>query len=51
VRFHKIRELVATGELLIKKIHTYENAADMLKKHVTIDKFKHCLDLTNLSRC
>jgi hypothetical protein len=51
VRFHKIMELVATGELLLEKIHTSENAADMLTKPITVDKFKHCLDLTNVSRC
>jgi hypothetical protein len=51
VRFHKIRELVATGELLIEKIHTSENAADMLTKPITADKFKHCLDLINVFRC
>jgi hypothetical protein len=51
VRFHKIRELVATGELLLEKIHTSENAPDMLMKPITADKFKHCLDLTNVSRC
>ena len=50
VRFHKIRELVATGELLLEKIHTSENAADMLTKPITIEKFKHCLDVTNVSR-
>ena len=51
VRFHKIRELVATGELLLEKIHTSENAADILTNPITADKFKHCLDLTNVSRC
>jgi hypothetical protein len=51
VRFHKIRELVATSELLNEKIHTSENAADILTKPVTADKFKHCLDLTNVSKC
>jgi hypothetical protein len=51
VRFHKIRELVATGELLLEKIYTSENAADMLTKPITADKFKHCLYLTNVSRC
>jgi hypothetical protein len=51
VRFHKIRELVSIAKLLLKKIHTSENAADMLTKPVTVDKFKHCLDLINVSRC
>ena len=51
VRFHKIKELVSSGELFLEKIHTFENAADMLIKHVTTEKFKHCLDLNNISRC
>jgi hypothetical protein len=51
VRFHKIRELVATGELLLENIHTFENAANMLTKPVTTIKFKHRLDLINVSRC
>ena len=51
VRFHKIKELVATSELLLKKIHTSENVANMLTKPITANKFKHCLDLTNVSRC
>jgi hypothetical protein len=51
VRFHKIRELVGTGELLLEKIHTSENAADMLTKPITANKFKHCLNLTKVSRC
>jgi hypothetical protein len=51
VRFHKIRKLVATTELLLEKISTFENAAYMLTKPVTVDKFKHCLDLINVSSC
>jgi hypothetical protein len=30
VRFHKISELVTTGELLLNNIHTSKNVADML---------------------
>ncbi|KAL6341882.1 hypothetical protein AAG906_038127 [Vitis piasezkii] len=51
VRFHKIRELVSSSELVLEKVHTSENAADMLTKHVTIEKFKHCLNLINVSKC
>ena len=51
VRFHKIRELVSSGELLLEKVHTSENVANMLTKLVTIEKFKHCLNLINVSRC
>jgi hypothetical protein len=32
VKFHKIRELIATSELLLEKIHTFENVVDMLTK-------------------
>ena len=51
VRFHKIRELITSGQILLQKIHTSENTADMLTKPVTSDKFKHCLDLLNVARC
>ncbi|CAJ2662759.1 unnamed protein product [Trifolium pratense] len=51
VRFHKIRELLTTGQILLEKVHTSENAADMLTKPVTSDKFKHCLDLLHVSQC
>ncbi|KAE8654354.1 Retrovirus-related Pol polyprotein from transposon TNT 1-94 [Hibiscus syriacus] len=32
VQFHKIRELVASGEVLLQKVHTDENATDMFTK-------------------
>ena len=51
VRFHKFRKLIISGQILLQKIHTSENAADMLTKPVTSDKFKHCLDLLNIARC
>uniref|UniRef100_A0A2N9GEX0 Integrase catalytic domain-containing protein n=1 Tax=Fagus sylvatica TaxID=28930 RepID=A0A2N9GEX0_FAGSY len=49
VRFHKIRELIVTGDIVLEKVHTSKNAADMLIKPVTTAKFKHCLDLVNVS--
>ncbi|XP_068657890.1 secreted RxLR effector protein 161-like [Aristolochia californica] len=51
VRFHKIKDLVSSSELLLEKFHTSENATDMLTKPVTTDKFNHCLDLINVSSC
>ena len=51
VMYPKIRDWVATGEISVEKIHTNENAADMLTKLVTTEKFRHCLDLLNLSSC
>lgn len=51
VRFHKIRELLASRQILLQKVHTSENAADMLTKPVTSDKFKHCLNLLHVLQC
>jgi len=51
VRFHKIRELIASGEIVLQKIGTEENAADMVTKPVTTDKFKHYLNLLNVYSC
>ncbi|KAK4411836.1 Retrovirus-related Pol polyprotein from transposon TNT 1-94 [Sesamum angolense] len=51
VRYHKIRELIASGEIILQKVHTSENAADMLTKPLTVDKFHHCLDLLNIYSC
>ena len=51
VRFHKIKELVSSGEFLLEKIHISKNATNMLTKPVTIEKFKRYLDLINISRC
>ena len=48
VRFHKIRELSATREIILEKIDTSENAANMLTKPVPTSKFKHYLDLINV---
>ena len=44
VRFYKIGELVSYVEFFLEKIYTFENAADMLIKPITMKKFKHCLD-------
>ena len=51
VRFHKIRELLHAKSIVLLKVHTPKNAADMLTKPVTSDKFKHCLDLLHITRC
>ncbi|XP_057954196.1 uncharacterized protein LOC131148498 [Malania oleifera] len=38
------------GELILEKIHTSKNAADMLMKSVTYEKFKHYLELLHVSK-
>ena len=48
VRFHKIRELVVTKDIVLEKFHTFENVDNMLTTPVPSDKFKHCLDLVSV---
>ena len=45
VRFHYIRDLIASDVVNLQKIDTESNPADMGTKVVTNTKFKHCLDL------
>ena len=51
VRYHRIRDWVNFSEIVFEKVHTDENAADMLTKPVTTEKFRHCLSLLNLTSC
>ena len=51
VRFHFVREIMDEGDILLQKIGTADNPADMLTKCVSGIKFQHCLDLVNISRC
>ena len=48
VRYHFVREILEEGGVIIQKIQTTENPADMMTKMVTAVKFKHCLDLVNI---
>ena len=45
VKFHFIRDLIATDVVKLCKIDTEDNPADMGTKIVTNSKFKHCLNL------
>ncbi|KAK8931207.1 hypothetical protein KSP39_PZI016896 [Platanthera zijinensis] len=51
VRYHKLREFVGSGEILLLKVPTEDNVADILTKPVTGVKFKHCLDLAHICAC
>ena len=48
VRYHFIREIIEDGGVIMQKIHTTDNPADMLTKVVTAVKFQHCLNLINI---
>ena len=50
VRYHFVREIVDEGNILLQKIGTADNLADMLTKVVAGIKFQHCFDLNNISR-
>lgn len=51
VRYHKIREWLTSGVVDLQKVHTKENAADMLTKINPKVKFERSLDLINVSSC
>ena len=43
-----MQEIIEEGGVLVQKIKTDDNPADMLTKVVTTIKFNHCLDLINI---
>lgn len=45
VGYHFIPEIVSQGTIIVKKVGTSDNPADMMTKPILISKFKHCLDL------
>ena len=48
VKYHYVRDIIAEGEIVVKKVHTSENPADMLTKPLPRIKFDHCLDLVRV---
>ncbi|KAK2447548.1 secreted RxLR effector protein [Trifolium repens] len=47
IRLHFVRDMIETKEIMVEKIATEENPADMFTKSLSRVKFKHCLDLIN----
>ena len=45
VKYNFIHETVFEGLVVVKKVATTDNPADMMTKSVPLHKFKHCLDL------
>lgn len=39
---------MAQGDIIVKKVATSKNPAEMLTKLVNLLNFKHCLDLTDI---
>ncbi|KAG8478240.1 hypothetical protein CXB51_028177 [Gossypium anomalum] len=48
VRYHFVRDIIARGDIVVSKISTHENPADMMTKSLPITKFGHCLDLVGV---
>jgi len=48
IKHHFIRDIVDTGDIIVEKIHTTENHADMLTKPLPSAKFDHCLNLAGI---
>ena len=48
VRYHFVREVVEKGDIVVVKVSTEDNAADMLTKTLPGAKFQHCLDLASV---
>lgn len=48
IKVHFIRLEVSKATVMLQKIHTDDNAADMLTKAVPEAKFKFCLDLAGI---
>ena len=51
MRYHTIREWIEEVKLNLIKVHAENNAANMMTKPVSTQKFKHCFNLINLSQC
>ncbi|KAG8480749.1 hypothetical protein CXB51_025125 [Gossypium anomalum] len=48
VWYHFVRDIIARGDIVVSKISTHENPADMMTKSLPITKFEHCLDLVGV---
>ena len=48
VRYHFVRDVLARGNVVVEKVSTHDNPADMLTKTLPLSKFVHCLDLVGL---
>ena len=50
VRYHFVCEVIARGDIVVSKVSTHDNPADMMTKTLSVTKFEHCLDLIG-ARC
>ncbi|KAG8488765.1 hypothetical protein CXB51_016773 [Gossypium anomalum] len=48
VWYHFVRNIIAHGDIIVRKISTHENPADMMTKSLPITKFEHCSNLVGV---
>lgn len=48
IKHHFIRDIVAQGQVFMRKIHTDDNPVDMLTKLLSVTKFNYCLYLVGI---
>ncbi|GKC18315.1 hypothetical protein Tco_1020465, partial [Tanacetum coccineum] len=45
-KYHYIREVIQEGEIILKKVHTYDNVADLFTKPMPFNKhFEHAMTI------
>ena len=49
VQYYFVHEIIARGDIVVRKISTHDNPADMMNKIFPSSKFEHCLDLVSFS--
>ena len=47
IRYNFLK-IVDREHIFLQKIHTSENASDMLRKALPAEKFRHCLDIIHI---
>lgn len=48
VRYHFVREVIDKGDIVVVKVNTKDDVADMLTKTLHGAKLQHCLDLAGV---
>ena len=47
IHLHFVRDMIETKKIMVDKVASEENPADMFSKSLPRSRFKHCLDLIN----
>ena len=50
MKYHYVREIIESGDVLLKKIDTRDNSSNMLTKVISGIKFQYCLKLIQILR-